>query len=361
MKRTALYAEHKKLGGKMVDFAGWELPVMYSSIMDEHVATRTCAGIFDVSHMGEIIVSGEAAPALLRRLIPTSLDRLTPGKSMYSCLCHETGGVIDDLFIFMVSAQKYYIVVNAATAEKDLAWMLAHQPAGAEITDVSAQTTKIDVQGPRSKEILIQVIPDSQLESLERFYFVHKVYAGKEILVSKTGYTGEPGYELYLDHDIAPDLWNDLLAAGKDLGIQPVGLGARNTLRLDACYSLYGHEINDAVTPVEAGLKWLVNSTDDYIGKDVLEKQKADGAPTRLICFEMIGRGVPRDDYRIEKDGKDIGAVTSGTFSPTFRKGIGMARVAPGSVTIGDTVDVVIRSTRSPARVVKRPFYQYDG
>lgn len=361
MKRTALYAEHKKLGGKMVDFAGWELPVMYSSIMNEHIATRTGAGIFDVSHMGEIIVKGESAPALLRRLIPTRLDRLVPGKSMYSCLCNDAGGVIDDLFIFMIAEQEYYIVVNAATTEKDLAWMRAHQPAGAEITDVSSQTAKIDVQGPKAKEILTQVVSDPGLERLERFYFMSAAFRDKKVLVSRTGYTGESGYEIYLDNAAAPDLWNALLTAGKDFGIQPVGLGARNTLRLDACYSLYGHEINDAVTPVEAGLKWLVNSTDDFIGREVLEKQKADGAPTRLVCFEMTGRGVPRDEYRLEKDGEDIGCVTSGTFSPTFKKGIGMARVAPGAVRTGDTVDVVIRNTRSPARVVKRPFYQYNG
>ncbi|HSV98432.1 MAG TPA: glycine cleavage system aminomethyltransferase GcvT [Spirochaetota bacterium] len=361
IQRTALHGEHLALKGRMVDFAGWELPVMYSSIIEEHNATRTKAGLFDVSHMGEVIVKGTGAESFLRRLIPTRLSKLAPGTSMYSCLCRDNGGVVDDIFIFMVSETEYYIVVNAATLDGDLDWMRTHATGDTEIIDVSAETSKIDLQGPASGDILKKVVGDERAGSMGRFQFFHTDYKGVRMMVSRTGYTGENGYELFVPNDLAVPLWRDILGAGEAYGIRPVGLGARDTLRLEAAYSLYGHELSDTITPVEAGLGWLVTSADDYIGRGVLAGQKENGAPRALICFELEGRGVPREHCKVIKDGVGIGISTSGGFSPTFKKGIGMALVRAGSLGIGDWFSLVVRDNPVPARVVKRPFYAFNG
>ncbi len=361
IQKTALHGEHMALKGRMVDFAGWELPVMYSSIIEEHTATRTRAGLFDVSHMGEVIVKGPGAEGFLRRLIPTRLSKLAPRTSMYSCLCRDDGGVVDDIFIFMVSGTEYYIVVNAATLDKDLGWMRSHAAGDTEIIDVSSDTSKIDLQGPASGDILKKVLEDERAEGMGRFQFFYTDYKGVRMMVSRTGYTGENGYELFVPNDTAVLLWMDILSAGEGAGIMPVGLGARDTLRLEAAYSLYGHELSDTITPVEAGLGWLVTSADDYIGRGVLAGQKENGAPRGLICFELEGRGVPREHCKVIKDGVGIGISTSGGFSPTFKKGIGMALVKAGSVGIGDGFALEIRGNPVPARVVKRPFYAFNG
>lgn len=361
IRRTALHGEHLALNGRMVDFAGWELPVMYSSIIEEHTSTRTKAGLFDVSHMGEVIVRGAGAERFLRRMIPTRMEKLAPRHSMYSCMCREDGGVVDDIFIFMVSDSDYYIVVNAATLEKDLEWMRAHAGGDVEILDVSAETSKIDLQGPASRDILMSVLPDGGAGSLERFEFFHTEYHGARLMVSRTGYTGENGYELFVPNPNAVALWRELLDAGKKYGILPVGLGARDTLRLEAAYSLYGHELSDTITPVEAGLGWLVTSADDYIGRSVLAAQKEKGAPRVMICFELEGRGVPREGCPVRKDGAEIGVSTSGGYSPTFKRGIGMALVKAGTLAIGDGFSLVIRENPVPARVVKRPLYKFNG
>ncbi len=362
MNKTPLYDEHKALGARMVDFAGWQLPVMYSSVMDEHNATRSCAGLFDVSHMGEITITGTGATDTLRRILPTALDRLRPGFSLYSCLCNESGGVIDDLFVFMTGHDAFYLVVNAATREKDADWLRRQVRGSAVVEDLSADTAKIDLQGPRSADILLQVLSDDRLQGLERFHFIQDVvWQGREIMVSNTGYTGEKGYELYAPNDLAAPLWKALLEAGAGPGIRPAGLGARNTLRLDACYSLYGHELSEDITPVEAGLSWLVSSGDDFIGCDVLRSQKKSGAPRKTVCFKMQGRAVPRDGYEVERNGSAIGRVTSGSFSPTFKCGIGMALVEAGSARAGDEIEIVVRSRRERAEVVKRPLYAYAG
>ncbi len=361
IQKTALHGEHLALGGRMVDFAGWELPVMYSSIIEEHTTTRTKAGLFDVSHMGELIVRGAGAERFLRRLIPTKMEKLTPGNSMYSCLCREDGGVVDDIFIFMVSEAEYYIVVNAATLGKDLEWMRAHESASAEIIDVSAETSKIDLQGPAALDILKKIAGGEGAESLGRFQFRYTEYHGVRMMVSRTGYTGENGYELFVPNGMAVALWKEVLAAGEEFGIRPVGLGARDTLRLEAAYSLYGHELSDHITPVEAGLGWLVTSGDEYVGRAVLAGQKEKGAPRGMVCFELEGRGVPREHCAVLKDGVEIGTSTSGGFSPTFRKGIGMALVKAGSLEVGDGFSLVIRDNPVPAKVVKRPFYAFNG
>jgi aminomethyltransferase len=362
MQKTPLFDEHLRLGGRMVDFAGWQLPVMYTSIVDEHVATRTAAGLFDVSHMGEVMLGGPDAEKLLRRLLPTDPGRLAPGRCMYSCLCNRHGGCIDDLFVFMLDSRRYYLVVNAARLDSDLAWLHANRSGDVTITDVSAATAKIDLQGPRSTDILLQVFSDARLGSLKRFHVAQDVaFAGSPVMVSHTGYTGERGYELYLPAAGAAALWNALLEAGRPAGLVPAGLGARNTLRLDACYSLYGHELSEDITPVEAGLQWLINSPHAYIGRDVLERQKAAGAPRELVCCDMRGRAIPRDGYRIEREGRDIGVVTSGSFSPTFSRGICLGLLTRGAAVVGDAVDIVIRGRREPARIARRPLYAYNG
>lgn len=360
-RRTALYEEHLALKGRMVDFAGWELPVMYSSIIDEHTATRTKAGLFDVSHMGEVIIRGAGAERFLSLLIPTRMSKLSPGTSMYSCLCREDGGVVDDIFIFMISENDYYVVVNAATIDGDLEWMRAHARGGVEIIDVSSETSKIDLQGPSSRDILKKVVGDERAGNMERFQFFYAEYKGVRMMVSRTGYTGENGYELFVPNDMAVPLWREVLGAGEEFGIRPVGLGARDTLRLEAAYSLYGHELSDTITPVEAGLGWLVTGEDEYIGRAVLTAQKEKGAPRTMVCFELEGRGVPREHCAVMKDGVEIGTSTSGGFSPTFKKGIGMALVKTGALGIGDSFSLLIRDNPVPAKVVKRPFYAFNG
>ncbi len=361
MKRTALFEEHVKLGGRMVDFAGWELPVMYASIVEEHTAVRERAGLFDVSHMGEVLVRGPRAADFLARLIPTRLDKITPGKSMYSCFMNERGGVIDDLFVYMVSGEEYFLVINASTTEKDLAWMRAHSIDGAEIIDLSSGLSKIDIQGPLASVILPKVIADPFLSRLQRFSFFDTTFNGGRLRISRSGYTGEGGYELYFANETAPALWRALLDAGREDGIAPAGLGARDSLRLEACYSLYGHELTDEITPVEAGIGWIINSDSDYIGRSVAEPQKRAGAPRMMVCFELTGKGIPREGCRILKDGVDVGYATSAGFSPTFRKGIGMALVRAGSLNAGESIDVIIRDRAVSAIVAKRPLYPYHG
>jgi aminomethyltransferase len=358
--KTALYGEHLKLGGRMVEFAGWELPVMYSSILEEHNAVRKKAGIFDVSHMGEIILTGKSAKNFMRSMIPTSMDRLSPHKSMYSCFCNPGGGVIDDLFVYMISDDEFYLVVNASTRTKDFEWLVSHKKPGMDIIDVSDVTSKIDLQGPASAKIAGEIFRGA-FDGMKRFDFIYTEYRGRRVLASRSGYTGEFGYEFYIDNDVAVNLWNDLLEAGKKFGIQPAGLGARDTLRLESCYSLYGHEVNDGISPVEGGVGWIINSGDDFVARDILVKQKAGGAPRELICYELIEKGVPREGCRIAKNGTDIGYCTSGGYSPTFKKGIGMALVTTGELKQGDKLSVIIRDNPVPAQVVKRPFYKYTG
>lgn len=361
MKRTPMYEEHLKLGGRMVDFAGWELPVMYSSIVEEHTAVRNAAGIFDVSHMGEILVNGAGASAFLRRLIPTRLDKLVPGSSMYSCLCNEAGGVIDDLFIYMMGEDNYYLVVNASTLDKDFEWMIKHRLPGVHITNISNDTAKIDLQGPRSKEIAAQLFTDDGFASLKRFGFIQTDFAGAPCMVSQSGYTGEFGYEFYLPNSHGARLWNALLGAGKGAGLLPCGLGSRDSLRLESCYSLYGHELNEETTPVEGGIGWIVSSQEDYIGRAALTSHREKGAPRETVYFETVDRGIPREGCAVRKGGNVIGQATSAGYSPTLKKGIGIARVASNSTRIGDEVAVIVRDKPLAAKIVKRPFYAYHA
>lgn len=361
MKQTPLHEEHLKLGGKLVDFAGWELPVMYSSIVDEHMATRIAAGLFDISHMGEFRITGADAGALLERCIPTRLSKLEKGKAMYSCLPTEQGGLIDDLFIYMVSETEFFIVVNASNSDRDFKVFSDNASGDVKLENLSDDLAKIDLQGPKSLEILQQVISDDKLPSLERFFFFDTDYEGSMLRISNTGYTGEAGYELYADKSIAAVLWRALIEAGEPLGLKACGLGSRDSLRIESCYSLYGHELSEDISPVESGLRWLISSKTDYPGKKIFEAQKKEGVGRELVCIEMTERGIPREEYRLEKEGTDIGYVTSGVFSPLFRKGIAMALVSTGTLAEGDTVHVQIRNKSVAAKVVQRPFYQFAG
>ncbi|MGL4369941.1 MAG: glycine cleavage system aminomethyltransferase GcvT [Spirochaetota bacterium] len=361
MNRTPLYNEHLNLNGKIVEFAGWELPVLYRSIIEEHTACRTGAALFDVSHMGEITVKGKDASEYLRKLIPTSLDRLEPNRCMYSCLCNEQGGVVDDLFIYMIAPDNFFLVVNAATVEKDFRWLSSHRFGDVDIENISGTIAKIDIQGPISKQILSQVIPDKALQNLSRFNFFYTSFRNHPLLISCSGYTGETGYELYIHTAAAAALWKEILAQGKDFGLLPAGLGARDTLRLECCYSLYGHELSDNVTPVEAGIGWIINSKDDFIAKNILVRQKKSGAPRETIALELAEKGIPREHCIVRKNGADIGHTTSGGYSPTFKKGIALALVKSREVKTGDEIEVVIRDKTLKAVVVKRPFYRYMG
>ncbi|MFA6450987.1 MAG: glycine cleavage system aminomethyltransferase GcvT, partial [bacterium] len=359
-QKTALYDEHVKLGGTIVDFAGWELPVYYTRVIEEHEATRERAGLYDIGHMGEFELTGAGVLDFLQHVLSRELKSIVPGFAMYSTMLHPTGGTVDDLFVYCKAADCFMIVVNAANTEKDFEWMKSHA-AGYDVKfeDKSGMTSKIDLQGPMSKKIMERLTAGADLP--ERFHFKEGEVAGVKTLISRTGYTGEDGFELYCDNSVAPKLWNAILEEGKPEGVVPCGLGARDSLRLECCYSLYGHELTDTISPVEAGLAFVVAKEKDYIGGDVVKAQQKEGAPRKLIVFELVERGIPREHYEVSKDGAVIGEVTSGTYSPTLKKGIGMALVTKGAAAVGDTITVSIRNKPYEAKVVKRPFISFRG
>jgi len=361
MKHTPLYEVHVESGAKLVEFAGYEMPVQYTSILEEHLAVRTAAGLFDVSHMGEITVKGPESRNYLSKLIPTRMSKLEPGKGMYTLFCKQDGGVIDDLFIFMVEDNNYFLVVNASTADKDFGWMEDHLVPGVSIENISEDTAKIDIQGPDSKNIMKKIFNPGSLDKLERFRFYYDTFSGSEIMISATGYTGEAGYELFISSSKAEELWNRIITEGNSEGLKPAGLGARDTLRLEACYSLYGHEINESINPVEAGLAWLISSDADYTGKDELLRLKNGGAVNEQVAVKLTDRGIPRDKCRVTFKGTDIGYVTSGGFSPLLKNGIALCLVKKETVSAGDTVEIVIRDKGVKGIIVKKPFYKYNG
>jgi len=361
MKRTPLYREHIDAGAKMVEFAGYEMPVQYSSILQEHMAVRTSAGIFDVSHMGEIQVKGPEARRFISSLIPTSMERLESGRGMYTLLCLENGGVIDDLFVFKVSEEHYFLVVNASTTEKDFAWLKAHQTEGVYLEDISQETAKIDIQGPASPDVMKRIFDPEMIGRLERFSFTCSSFSDTAIIISATGYTGERGYELFINNSKAAELWQRLLSEGASSGIIPAGLGARDTLRLESCYSLYGHEINETINPVEAGLGWLISSAEEYIGKSELIRFRAEGTPREQVAVKLTDKGIPREAMKIMFKEREIGYVTSGAFSPLLKNGIALALVERGAVTQGSTVEIMIRGRGVKGVIIKKPFYKYNG
>lgn len=361
MKKTPLYNTHLRSGGKMVEFAGYSLPVQYGSMIDEHLAVRGAAGLFDVSHMGEITVTGHNSRLFLSKLIPTSMDRLKPGRCMYTLFCNSKGGVIDDLFVLMIRENSYYLVVNASTVEKDHSWLISNIIDGVSVDNISDITSKIDIQGPSSLRILKKLFSAEKIDALNRFSFCFDEFSGSDVMISYSGYTGEPGFELFLGNEQAESLWERILFDGSEYGIMPAGLGARDTLRVEACLSLYGNEINDEINPYESNLGWLISSEDDYIGREALAEIKKNGPSHEQLCVELTGRGVPHHGFAVMYKDEVIGEVSSGIYSPTFKKGLALVRAVSNTVYPGNTVSVIIRNREVDGRIVPRPFYRFSG
>lgn len=344
----------------MVDFAGWEMPIQYTGVMDEHRAVRTRAGLFDVSHMGEFEITGKDALACVQYLTVNDVSKLTDGQAQYSVLCTEEGKTIDDIIVYRFSAENFLLVVNAGNLDKDWNWVKKHERGNVTIRNASDETALIALQGP-SADTILQRVSDISSKKLLPFHFQEGMIGGKDgCIVSRTGYTGESGVEIFCPSQTASHIWNSLLDAGKKDGLLPVGLGARDTLRLEMKYCLYGHELTPETNPLEAGLGWVVklDTLDDFIGKAALKKIKAAGLTRKLVGFEMCERGIPREGYAIVSDGKPIGHVTSGTMSPSLGKPIGLGYVTASMGSIGAKFSIDIRGALREAVVVATPFYR---
>lgn len=360
LQRTPLYPVYARYGAKTIDFAGWELPVQFTSITQEHEAVRTRAGLFDVSHMGEVEVKGKGALAYLQRLTTNDVGKLVPGRAQYSVMCYPDGGTVDDLVVYQLAEDHYWLVVNAANLAKDLAWLNQHRTEDVTIANLSPQIAQLAIQGPRAEAIL-QRLTECDLSQIGFFHFRADVrLAGIAALVSRSGYTGEDGFELYVQADQAVSLWEKLLACGEADGLVPCGLGARDTLRFEAKLPLYGQELSETITPIEAGIGFAVKTDKAVpcIGCEVLKQQKEAGPPRKLVGIEMLERGIPRTAYPVYADGKRIGAVTTGTQSPTLKKSLGLALLDAAYTALDTVVEVEIRGSRRRAKVVPTPFYK---
>lgn len=372
LKRTSLYAAHQKLGGKLIEFGGWEMPVQYTSIMDEHQAVRTAAGMFDISHMGEVTVSGSGATAFLNRLLTNDIRKLQPGQGQYTLMCNERGGVIDDLYAFCLSQNLFFLVINASRIDADIAWL--HAQAGfigendVTVSDASHNYDAVAVQGPRVKEFIDQCVPGASTSARRVAKVTDLVkneiggfpFHGASVLISRTGYTGEDGFEIVGRNDSIAEVWNKVLALGQSFGIKPCGLGARDTLRTEACYPLYGHELDETTTPIEAGLGYFVAlDKGDFMGRAVMAEQKAKGVKKKCVAFKMTGKSAPpRPQYPIWANGAAVGQVVSGTQSPTLGLGIGLGYVPPEFAKAGTAIEIEARGKRAAAVVVPKPFYR---
>ena len=357
MKRTPLYQVHKTLNAKFTEFGGWEMPLQYSSIVKEHLAVRTTVGLFDLSHMGEIEVCGQGANELVQKLSTNDVSRLTDGRVLYTLFCNETGGIVDDLLIYRHTDNHYMLVVNAANIEKDLAWVRSHNNTDAEITDQSEDTALIALQGPKAIDILKPFVPEQDVSEVSFFRFVLGEVAGIRTLISRTGYTGEVGFELYVDANDAEKLWNALYPAVIDAEGQPVGLGARDTLRLEAGLRLYGVDLNDDTNPLEVGLSKFVKSKNrQFIGKKALLAAKKKNIAKQMVGFQMLDRAVARTGYAVYQDGERVGEVTSGAPSPSLKCNIGFAIVVSQTISEDDKIDIEIRGRMHPAKIVTVPF-----
>ncbi|WEG14297.1 glycine cleavage system aminomethyltransferase GcvT [Pullulanibacillus sp. KACC 23026] len=360
LKRTPIYDQVKSLGAKTIDFGGWDLPVQFSSIKEEHKAVRERAGLFDVSHMGEIEVKGTGAEAFLQGLVTNDVLPLQAGDALYTAMCYENGGTVDDLIIYKRDNEDYLLVVNASNTDKDFDWMKEHAPQELSVLNVSSQVAQLAIQGPLAETIL-QTLTDEDLSAIRFFKFKENVpLAGISSLVSRTGYTGEDGFEIYCPWVDAPKLWEAILEAGQDKGLLPCGLGARDTLRFEAKLPLYGQELSASISPIEGGVGFAVkpNKQADFIGKAVLKDQKENGARRKLVGLEMIDKAIPRTHYEVFVGEKKIGEVTTGTQSPTLGKNLGLALVEVEYAALGTEVEVDVRGKRRKAIIVKAPFYK---
>lgn len=349
---------HKALGARLIPFGGWEMPVEYSGISKEHSAVRTAAGLFDVSHMGEFEVRGPEALDLIQFVTTNDAAKLSDGQAQYSAMAYPHGTFVDDLLIYRHNAEHFMIVVNAANIAKDFEWITSHNRSDATVGDVSDETTLLAVQGPKAAEIL-QPLTDVPLANISYYHFAMGKVLNVDAIVSRTGYTGEDGFELYFPARDAEPVWNEILQTGTPLGLLPAGLGARNTLRLEARMLLYGHDMDGTTTVLEAGLGSIVKfEKEDFMGRDALLKQKQEGVKRRLVGFEMLGREIARDQYPVFVDGREAGQVTSGSPSITLKKNIGLAYLPAERASIGMTFEVMVRSKLAEAKIVKTPFYK---
>jgi aminomethyltransferase len=357
MKNTALTPKHIALGAKMVPFAGYNMPVQYAGINAEHETVRKAVGVFDVSHMGEFILKGDKALELIQKVTSNDASKLHDGKVQYSCLPNEDGGIVDDLLVYRIDDKTYMLVVNASNIEKDWNWISKYNNMGVEMKDISDRTTLLAIQGPKAAEAL-QSLTDVDLGSMEYYTFKKGKFAGIDnVVISATGYTGAGGFEIYFDNQHADEIWDKVFAAGDKFGIKPIGLGARDTLRLEMGFCLYGNDIDDTTSPLEAGLGWITKFTKEFTNSAALQQQKEAGVGRKLVGIEMVDRGIPRHDYEItDAHGNTIGKVTSGTQSPSLQKPIGMGYVKTEFAKEGTEIFVKIRDNQIKATVVKPPF-----
>jgi aminomethyltransferase len=364
LRRTPLFECHREAGGKLVPFAGWEMPVQYAGVIEEHRAVRQAAGLFDVSHMGQIAVRGRGAVRFLDWLTPNHVAKLAVGRAHYSGLLTEGGTYVDDLLVYRLGESDFLLVVNAANQERDVEWVKRHASSDAQVGDVQVRDVSDDyallaLQGPQAAAILAP-LTDVDLGALKYYGFAPGAVDGHRAIVSRTGYTGEDGFELYVDPEAAPALWRRLLAAGGSHGLVPAGLGARDTLRLEAGMALYGHELDASTTPLEAGLDWVVKlDKGEFLGRAALAEQRREGVPRKLVGFEVTGRGIAREGHTVFRDGSRVGQVTSGTWSPTLEKALGMAYVTAAAAA-GAEIEIDVRGRMVPARQVSIPFYRRD-
>lgn len=359
--KTPLYPVYSKYGAKTIDFGGWDLPVQFSSIKEEHEAVRTKAGLFDVSHMGEVTVKGPDALAYLQKMVTNDVSKLEDGKALYSPMCYPDGGTVDDLLVYKKADHDYLVVINAGNIDKDVEWLQKHVEGNVEVLNISPDVAQLAIQGPLAEQTL-QKLTSQDLSEITFFRFKDNVElaGGVKGLVSRTGYTGEDGFEIYLDSTEAIGLWDQILEVGKEDGVLPCGLGARDTLRFEAKLPLYGQEITPDISPIEAGLGFAVkvDKEADFIGKEVLKDQKENGAPRKLVGIEMIDRGIPRHGYPVFVGDKKVGEVTTGTQSPTLNKSVGLVLIEKAFSELGQEVEVQIRNKNVKAVVVKSPFYR---
>ena len=359
MKETALTHKHIALGAKMVPFAGYNMPVQYEGVNAEHETVRNGVGVFDVSHMGEFLLKGPNALALIQKVCSNDASVLFDGKAQYSCLPNGKGGIVDDLIIYRISEEAYFIVVNASNIEKDWNWISQHNDLGVEMQNLSDDYSLLAIQGPKAAEAM-QSLTSVDLANMTYYTFQYGTFAGIEnVMISATGYTGSGGFEVYVKNQYAEKLWNAVFDAGAAFGIKPIGLAARDTLRLEMGFCLYGNDIDDTTSPLEAGLGWITKFTKDFTDAEFLKNQKETGLSRKLVAFEMIDRGIPRHDYPIQDaNGNIIGKVTSGTMSPSMKVGIGLGYVSLENTALNQEIFIEIREKGVKAKVVKLPFYK---
>lgn len=359
LKNVALVDTHTKLGAKMVPFAGYLMPVSYSGLNDEHATVRSAVGVFDVSHMGEFILKGENALDLIQRVTSNDAAVLQNDKIQYSCLPNDKGGIVDDLLVYRIDEKTYMLVVNASNIEKDWNWIQKFNTKNVEMHNISDKTSLLAVQGPKAI-LALQKLTDVNLSEIPYYTFKKGKFAGIDnVVISNTGYTGAGGFELYFENEVAEKVWDAVFKAGAEYGIKPIGLGARDTLRLEMGFCLYGNDIDDTTSPIEAGLGWITKFNKDFTNKSALAEQKEKGVAKKLVGFEMIDRGIPRHDYEIaDASGKIIGKVTSGTQSPSLNKAIGMGYVPTALAKADSEIFIIIRDKPIKAKVVKIPFYK---